>query len=97
MPKDIYTEYTALPGHEARVEELIRKLTAAALGEPGILRFLPYTFNGHPRKYFVLERYINEAAFEVHVTSEKRRRFTEEISLLIEDHAAAMSPLKALH
>ncbi|MGY2747434.1 putative quinol monooxygenase [Arthrobacter sp. UYCu723] len=96
MPKDLYTEYTALPGHEQRVAAMIRELTLAAIVEPGILHFAAYSLEQEPRKYLILERYMDEPAFEAHITSERRRQFTANMSHYIEDAQPAMTRLSAL-
>lgn len=96
MPKEIYTEYMAIPGHEQRVAALIRELTSAVILEPGILQFAAYTLDTSPRKYLIFERYIDEQAFESHITSERRRRFTTNLSNHIEDEQPLITMLNAI-
>ncbi|MEQ4518189.1 antibiotic biosynthesis monooxygenase [Pseudarthrobacter sp. B907] len=96
MPKDIYTEYTALPGHEQQVTAMINELTLAAILEPGILLCAAYTLDHAPQKYLIFERYLDEQAFESHITSECRRQFTAKMSHHMEDEQPAMTRLNAL-
>jgi quinol monooxygenase YgiN len=96
MPKDIYTEYTALPGHERRVAAIIRELSLAVILEPGILQFAAYTLDQAPGKYLIFERYTDEEAFEGHITSEHRRQFTANLSYHIEDEQPVITRLNAL-
>lgn len=96
MPIDLYTEYTARPGHEQRVAAMIQELTLAAVSEPGILLCTAYTLDQAPQRYLVFERYFDERAFETHITSERRRQFTANLSSHIEDRQPAMTRLSAL-
>lgn len=96
MPKDIYTHYTALHGHEQRVAKIMRELALTAQSDPGILLFLPYAFAGDPRKYFVLERYLNESVFETHITSKSRQSFVAALAPHLEVQPPALIHLNAL-
>lgn len=58
MLKDVYTEYTALQGHEKRVAKIMGEFALTAQSDPGILLFRPYALARVPRKYLVLERYL---------------------------------------
>lgn len=96
MPKDVFTEYTALQGHEKDVARLIRDLSSTAQSDPGILLFLPYTLAGEPRKYLVLERYLNEWVFDAHITSASRQRFDAALAPHLEAESPALIHVNAL-
>lgn len=96
MPKDVYTEYTALQGHEKRVAKIMRDMAVTAQSDPGILLFLPYSLAGDPRRYFVLERYLNESVFETHITSEYRQSFVTALTPHLEVQPPALIHLSAL-
>lgn len=97
MPKDVYTEYTALQGHEKKVAKLMRDLAFTAQSDPGVLLFLPYTLAGEPRKYLVLERYLNESVFEAHITSESRQGFAAALAPHLEVQPPVLTHLSAVH
>lgn len=96
MTKDVYTEYTALQGHEKRVAKIMRDMTVTAQSDPGILLFLPYSLAGDPRRYLVLERYLNESVFEAHITSEYRQSFVTTLTPHLEVQPPALIHLSAL-
>jgi quinol monooxygenase YgiN len=78
------------------VAAIIRDLTLAAVLEPGILVCSAYTLDHAPQRYLIFERYLDEHAFETHITSEHRRRFTAKIGHHIQDALPAMTVLNAL-
>jgi quinol monooxygenase YgiN len=96
MTKDLYTEYTARPGHEHRVADMIRELTSMSVSQPGVLQFRSYTLDREPRRYFLLERYLNEQSFEAHITSALRQRFTDEISQHLEVSPPSLTMLNTV-
>lgn len=69
MTKPLYATFDVLPGHEARMEEMMADLTRAVRAEPGCLRFVAYRLEGQPRRYHVDEIYADDAAFQAHITS----------------------------
>jgi quinol monooxygenase YgiN len=95
MPKDVYTEYTALPGHEKCVTRILRELALEAQTDPGILLFLTFKHAQEPRKYFILERHMNALVFEAHITSEVRQKYVADLSKHLEDHSPTMTHLAA--
>lgn len=91
MSKDLYAEYTVLPGHETRVAEMMRELTPLVQSEPGNLLFLPYTLADAPRKFFVMERYRDEQAFQQHMKADYGQQFNAEIGEHIEGDATTLT------
>ena len=77
--KTLFAEFTALPGHEDRVAELMAGLTEKVRREPGNVAFLPFTREEHPRRWFVFEQYRDEAAFEAHITADYGAEFNAQL------------------
>lgn len=77
--KTLFAEFTALPGHEDRVAELMAGLTEKVRREPGNVAFLPFTREEHPRRWFVFEQYRDEAAFEAHITADYGGEFNAQL------------------
>ena len=77
--KTLFAEFTALPGHEDRVAELMAGLTEKVRREPGNVVFLPFTREDHPRRWFVFEQYRDEAAFQAHITAEYGAEFNAQL------------------
>ncbi|QOT15258.1 putative quinol monooxygenase [Paenarthrobacter sp. YJN-5] len=94
MPRDLYAEYTVLPGHEERVAEMMRELIPLVQAEPGNLMFLAFTLAEQPRKYFVMERYSDDEAFRQHMAAEYGHRFNAEIGEHIEGDMTSLTWLE---
>ena len=77
--KTLFAEFTALPGHEDRVAELMAGLTEKVRREPGNVVVLPFTREDHPRRWFVFEQYRDEAAVQAHITAEYGAEFNEQL------------------
>jgi len=96
MTRALYAEFTALPGAEARVAELVAGLTARVREEPGNLAFVPYTVEANPRHWFVYEVYSDEAAFLAHVAADYGEVFNAELTTLIEEETSSLTFLRTL-
>jgi quinol monooxygenase YgiN len=81
--KPLYATFEVLPGHEARMEQMMADLTRAVRAEPGCLRFVAYRRAGEPRRYHVDEIYADDAAFAAHITSPHARAFNAAIRDLV--------------
>jgi quinol monooxygenase YgiN len=55
--RTLCARFTARPGCEQRVAELVLDLTRSVREEPGNLRFDPYTQAARPAEFFVFEVY----------------------------------------
>ncbi len=71
----LFAEFTALPGHEEQVADLMAGLTEKVRQEPGNVQFLPFNREDFPRRWFVFEQYLDEDAFHTHITAEYGREF----------------------
>lgn len=85
--KTLIAEFTALPGHEARVAELMAGLTNDVLSnEPGCVQFLPFTREGEPNRWVVFEQYTDDAAFAAHRAAPYGAVFNAElVTHIVED------------
>jgi quinol monooxygenase YgiN len=97
MTKTLYAEFTVKPGHEGRVAEMMRQLTAEVRREPGNQLFLPYTRETNPREYFVFEVYEDDAAFQEHISADYGARFNGELADLIEEDGSVLTWLQPVN
>ena len=88
-------EFTAIPGAEARVAELVRDLTDRVRAEPGNLIFNPHTVVDDPRRWFVYEVYRDEEAFREHLAAEYGATFNAALVPLVEGGASRLTMLAA--
>jgi (4S)-4-hydroxy-5-phosphonooxypentane-2,3-dione isomerase len=58
--------WMAKAGHEAEVAELFRKLQEASRKEPGCQMYQVHRHRTEPRKFFLYEQYVDDAALEAH-------------------------------
>ncbi|KRE81794.1 putative quinol monooxygenase [Arthrobacter sp. Soil763] len=91
MPLALYAEFTAKPGTEDRVADMMAELTERVRAEPGNVVFDPHTRRDNPRAYFVYEIYRDEAAFQAHITAEHSKAFNAELGGLIEEDGSQLS------
>jgi quinol monooxygenase YgiN len=77
-------EFTAVPGAESRVAELVRELAVRVRAEPGNLVFNPHTLTDEPRRWFVYEVYRDEEAFREHLAADYGADFNAELVGLVE-------------
>jgi quinol monooxygenase YgiN len=80
----LYAEFTANPGAEERVAELVRELTVHVRAEPGNLAFTPHTLRDDPRRWFVYEEYRDEEAFRQHLVADYGAEFNQALTDLVE-------------
>lgn len=62
------------------VANILDRLIAPTMAEPGVKLFLPYRSPSNPLSFFIFELYTNEAAWDEH---QKTRHFKEEIEKLV--------------
>jgi autoinducer 2-degrading protein len=71
--------WTARPGEEDAVLSLLQRVATASRQEPGCLLFWTHRSVDDPRRFFLYEQYVSEAAFREHAASEHVR------TLVLED------------
>lgn len=96
MTRTLYAEFTARPGEELRVAELIRGLAEQVRAEPGNVLFDVYTVESAPRCFFVFEVYRDEAAFAEHLAADYGVVFNAALTPLIEEDASVLTFLDPL-
>jgi len=74
----LIARWTAGPGNEERVEQILLRLAAATRTEPGCRAFRPTRSVDDPRLFVIYEEYDDEAALEAHSSSEHFRRYVLE-------------------
>jgi quinol monooxygenase YgiN len=67
--------WTAKPGQEEAVSDILRQLVPASRAEPGCSIYQVYRDPAEPRVFRLFETYDNEAAFLAHAESEHFKRF----------------------
>ena len=87
----LYATFTATEGNEAEVSALIAGLQEKVRQEPGNLIFQATTREGEPREFVVYEEYVDEAAFQAHVTADYGAVFVRTLAPL------ALAILRAPH
>ena len=92
----LYAEFTANPGAEERVAELMRDLTEQVRAEPGNLVFDPRTLVDDPRRWFVYEVYRDEAAFREHLAADYGATFNAALADLVEGGGSRLTFLTPL-
>lgn len=70
----VLATYTTAPGKDEEVANLLRSYTALVLEEPGCTAFEVYRGMDDRRRFLLLEKYVDRAAFDAHRATE---HFTE--------------------
>ncbi|MGW8767473.1 putative quinol monooxygenase [Streptomyces sp. NPDC055815] len=96
MRKTLLAEFTALPGNEERVAELVKNYSARVREEPGNLAFEVYTKESSPLAYWIFEVYANEAAFQAHLAAPYGPPFNAALLPLIEEKESVLTFLSPL-
>lgn len=87
----LYAEFTANPGAEERVAELVKELTDQVRAEPGNVIFNPHTLVDDPRRWFVYEEYRDEAAFREHLAADYGATFNAALADLVEGGGSTLT------
>jgi len=93
--KHLYAEFTAKPGSETQVAELVAGYAEQVRAEPGCLAFDPFVRTDDRRRWVVFEAYVDDAAFRDHMKTDHNRRFNEQIAAHIEGGASSLVLLTA--
>jgi quinol monooxygenase YgiN len=91
VTKALYAEFTARPGDEQRVADLVAGLAERVRAEPGNIAFEPYTLEAEPRRWFVYEVYKDAAAFDAHITADYGAVFNAALGPLIEEDGSQLT------
>jgi quinol monooxygenase YgiN len=71
----VIARYRANPGSGDAVAEVLRKHVAATRAEPGCVQFDASRSNENPDEFVLYEKYVDDAAFEVHRASPHFQKF----------------------
>jgi quinol monooxygenase YgiN len=58
--------WTAKPGNEARVREILQILGEASRQEPGVITYTTHVDAENPREFFIYEKYHDVGRLEAH-------------------------------
>ncbi|MBF4634661.1 antibiotic biosynthesis monooxygenase [Agreia pratensis] len=94
--KVLYAEFTALPGCEETVAELLSGLADDVRREPGCIEFAPYRVSTEPSRFFVYEVYRDDDAFTAHISAPYGRVFNERLVPLIVEDGSQLTWLQPL-
>lgn len=83
LPVILYATFTALPGHAATVAALLAKYAELVRKEPGNVLFDVSCRADAPESFFVYEEYVDEAAFNAHLSAPYGTPFNAELAPLI--------------
>jgi quinol monooxygenase YgiN len=95
-PHMLYAEFTAIPGEEETVKELLTKLTEDVRNEPGNIDFTCYTHTDKPARFFVYEVYRDRAAFDAHVATPHCAEFNAKVAPFIAEPNTELTFLEPL-
>ncbi len=94
--KHLYAEFTARPGAQEQVADLVSAYADEVRAEQGCLAFDPYVRSDDERRWVVFEAYVDDAAFGAHMTTEHNRRFNSDIAQHIEGGTSTLVWLTAV-
>lgn len=58
--------WTAKPGNEDRVREILQQMGSASRQEPGCVAYTTHADPDNPREFFIYEKYEDAAGLEAH-------------------------------
>lgn len=67
--------YVIKPGHEDEAVGLFHELTGPTRAEPGCRMYLAHRSTTDPRRFFLYEQYVDQAALDAHRASAHFARF----------------------
>jgi len=78
--------WTAKPGNETAVHEILQKMGEASRQEPGVIDYTTHVDPENPREFFIYEKYHDEDGLEAHQqTSHFRQLVLEQAIPLLEN------------
>jgi quinol monooxygenase YgiN len=87
-PVVLIAEFTAKPGQEVVVAELLAGLAVKVRQEPGNVAFDCYQRQDDPHRFVVHEIYKDRAAFETHIGADYGAAFNARLQqLIVEPHS----------
>lgn len=78
--------WTAKPGNEGRVREILEQLGEASRQEPGVITYTTHVDPENPREFFIYEKYHDAGGLEAHQeTAHFREMVLEQAIPLLEN------------
>jgi quinol monooxygenase YgiN len=97
MKKTLPAEFSARPGCEEYVAELVKDYFRQVREEPGNLAFEVYTEQqSDPLTYWIFEVYADEAAFQAHLAASYGALSNAELQQLINEKESVLTFLSPL-
>ncbi len=62
--------WTAKPGNEAQVREILQQLGVKSRAEPGVITYTTHVDPENPREFFIYEKYHDASGLEAHQETE---------------------------
>jgi quinol monooxygenase YgiN len=95
MSHVVAVTWVAKPGEEERVAEALRKMVPLTQAEPGCIYYRALQSLDEPRRFFLVEEYVDESGLQAHVESEHFKRYVlgEAVPLLESRERLAYRPV----
>jgi quinol monooxygenase YgiN len=81
----IFAQFHARPGQDTGVESALRRVIASTRQEPGCVSINAFRSTRDTRLFYIHSRWVDETAFDNHVTLSHTVHFVDEVQPLI-DH-----------
>ena len=92
----LFADFTALPGAEERVTELVQAFADSVRCEAGNVAFNAYTWESNPRHFVLHEAYADDAALRTHSEAPYVAAFNAELAKRIEGDGSELTWLVPL-
>jgi (4S)-4-hydroxy-5-phosphonooxypentane-2,3-dione isomerase len=66
--------WVATPGEEERVADVLRAMVPLTRAEPGCIQYTAHRSVDDPRRFFLFEEYVDEAALQAHTETDHFQR-----------------------
>ena len=96
MTVTLIATFTALPGHRDVVAGLITDFAKVVRAEPGNIVFDPFTSADSPADFVVYEQYVDDTAFQAHISAPAGAVFNAELVKHIAGDGSALQFLDAV-
>lgn len=91
MAVDLIATFECVAGERAQVAALISDYARHVNDSPGTVRFDVYTQRDNPNQFVVIERYVDEAAFQAHLADPANGSFNAKLGPLIAGDASELT------
>ena len=95
-PTILHATFTALPGNEEEVARLIAEFGDVVRREPGNVVFDVTRERDRPERFFVYEEYVDEAAFQAHLSAPAGTPFNAALTPLIVEPSSQLTFLRRI-